>query len=152
MKKINFGKLISAVLICEGVGVLGAVVTIPSVNSWYQTLNKPSFSPPNFLFGPVWTALYLLMGVSLYLVWTKKKDIRLFWIQLGLNLLWSFLFFGLHSPILGLLDIMVLFVIIILTIKKFYDLSHFAGLLLFPYLIWVSFAILLNLSLVLLNP
>ncbi len=153
MGKINWGKLISAVLICEVAGVLGSLVTIPAINSWYITLNKPFFNPPSSIFGPVWTALYFLMGISLYLTWTKKiKNLAPFWIQLGLNILWSYLFFGLHSPILALVDIVALLLAVKITIKIFYKSYPPAGLILIPYLVWVTFATILNLSVVLLNP
>ncbi len=157
MKKIDWVKLIAAVGICEGVGLLAAVFTAPAIKTWYPTINKPTFNPPNYLFGPVWTTLFALMGIALYLVWqvknSKKKAeaLQIFWLQLGLNVLWSVLFFGLHSPLLALVEIIILWLAIAMTIKKFKRVSPTAGWLLVPYLIWVSFASILNLAIVQLN-
>ena len=156
----NLPKLLTSVIGCELVGIAATPFTISSIPTWYQYLNKPFFSPPNWVFGPVWTALYFLMGISVYLIWTKniknqrlkQEGLKYFLIQLGLNFLWSLLFFGLHSPLLGLIDIVILWVMIVITMRKFYPLSKIAFYLLVPYLIWVSFASFLNLSIVLLNP
>lgn len=152
-------KFIAAVLICEGVGFVSTPFTIAAIPTWYATLNKPFFSPPNWIFAPVWTSLYFLMGVAAYLVWEKglkKKKVRealkFFTIQLGLNFVWSLLFFGLHSPLLAFIEIVVLWLAIFVTIKKFYPLSKPASYLLIPYLLWVSFAAVLNLSIFILNP
>lgn len=148
----KFAKLVLLVLLCESAGVIGSFFTFQSVSTWYPTLTKPFFNPPAFIFGPVWTTLYVLMGVSLYLVWGKKKTkLKWFWKQLFLNALWSIAFFGLKSPILGLLVILLLEVSIILTIKSFSRVNKTAAYLLYPYLFWVSFATLLNLSIVALN-
>lgn len=145
-------RLVLLVLLCEGAGIIGSFFTFQSVSTWYPTLIKPPFNPPAFVFGPVWTTLYLLMGISLYLVWGKKKtNLKWFWAQLILNALWSLVFFGLKSPILGLLVILLLEISIILTIKSFSRINKTATYLLYPYLAWVSFATILNLSLVLLN-
>lgn len=150
--------LIMAVAIPELVGIVSTPVTIAAIATWYKTLNKPSFSPPNWIFGPVWTTLYLLMGIASYLIWKqgiKKPKVRValtfYAIQLVLNFIWSFLFFGLHSPILALIDIVFLWVFIVLTILKFYKISKPATYLLIPYLLWVSFASVLNLAIVILN-
>jgi translocator protein len=143
---------------CELVGLLGTPFTMTAIPNWYAMLNKPFFSPPNWIFGPVWTLLYLLMGISIYLIWEKgiqKKKVKhavyLFASQLTANFLWSILFFGLRSPILGLIDIVIMIVLIGLTIRSFYPLSKTAAYLLVPYLAWVSFATLLNLAILLLN-
>lgn len=157
-------KLIASIIICQLAGVIGSFFTISSIPTWYATLSKPFFSPPNWLFGPVWIALYTLMGISLYLVWirdhnSKKSDkstltstaITWFVIQLVLNSIWSILFFGLRSPTLAFIEIVLLWVAIILTIKAFCKVSKTASLLLVPYLTWVSFAAMLNLAIVLLN-
>lgn len=151
--------LIAAVLICELAGLIGSAFTYPSISDWYTKLNKPSFSPPNWLFAPVWVMLYLFMGVSAYLVWEKgmkKKEVRdalsIFVVQLLLNTLWSLLFFGLRCPLCGLLGIAVLWVAILLTIIKFRRISKTAALLLLPYILWVSFAVLLNFYVWMLNP
>lgn len=148
---INFPKLLFSIGLCLGTGILGSFFTVSSIPIWYQTLNKPAFSPPNWVFGPVWTILYILMGISLYLVWTKRKVPPVFWIQLILNALWSIIFFGLKNPTLALIDIIVLWIAIVLTIKSFSKINKLAGNLLMPYLIWVSFASVLNLGVVLLN-
>lgn len=144
-------KLIFSVGICLGVGILGSFFTASSIPTWYAGLNKPFFSPPNWIFAPVWTILYILMGYSLYLVWTKKKVPAVFWIQLILNALWSIIFFGMKNPILALVDIAALWISIFLTIKAFLKINKLAGNLLIPYLVWVSFASVLNLFIVVLN-
>lgn len=149
---INIPKLILSIGICLGVGVLGSIFTISSIPTWYVALNKPFFSPPNWVFGPVWTILYILMGISLYLVWIKRRVPAVFWTQLLLNAIWSILFFGMKNPTLALVDIIALWVAIILTIKAFYKINILAAYLLIPYLAWASFATILNLSIVLLNP
>ncbi len=152
MSKFNAKKFLTAVVICEGVGILASFVTFDSVKDWYPTLNKPAFNPPSFIFGPFWTILYFLMGLSLYLVWQKgKRTPTIFWLQLFLNGLWSFLFFGLHSPILGLIDIIALLMAIILTMKAFYKINKTSGIILLPYLFWVLFATFLNFSIWRLN-
>lgn len=153
----KFLKLILAIIICEGVGILGSVFTIPSITSWYSTLNKPFFNPPNFIFGPVWTTLYLLMGVSIYLILEKKLKkqkhtlLLLFSLQLVLNFLWSILFFAMHLPRIAFIDIVVLWLLIFILIIKFYQFSKPASLLLIPYILWVSFAAILNLFIIFLN-
>lgn len=143
--------LIFSIGLCLGVGIIGSFFTVSAIPSWYATLNKPIFSPPNWVFGPVWTVLYVFMGISLYLVWQKKNVPSIFWIQLILNAAWSIIFFGWHNPLLALVDIVVLWIAIILTIKAFYKINKLAANLLIPYLLWVSFAIILNLFIVLLN-
>ncbi len=142
--KTDWLRLMSAVVVTQGVGLLGAVATAPKIGSWYAGLDKPIFSPPSWLFGPVWTVLYVMMGVALYLGWQKKSDLKWFWIQLGLNTLWSFLFFGLESPGLAVIEIIVLWLAIVLTIKSFWVKNRIGGYLLIPYLLWVSFASILN--------
>lgn len=150
-------KLIASIIICQLAGLIGAVFTTPSISGWYAGLNKPFFNPPNWLFGPVWTLLYLLMGISLYLVWNQKKGVKtktaliIFAIQLGLNVLWSVIFFGLHSPLVAFLEIIVLWLFIILTIIKFFPISKISAYLLIPYLLWVSFASFLNFFIAKLN-
>jgi benzodiazapine receptor len=151
-------KLFFAVLICEGVGILGSIFTIPAITTWYQALNKPFFSPPNFVFGPVWTVLYALMGVSIFLVLEKKIKVKernnliyLFFLQLFLNFIWSVVFFYFHLPFLAFLEILLLWGSILLLIIKFWKYSKPASILLIPYLLWVSFATILNASIVILN-
>ncbi len=155
----KFLKFAVAVIGCELVGALATPFTLSAIPTWYSTLNKPAFSPPNWVFGPAWTTLYFLMGVSAYLIWQKgpkkkqvKEALAYFLAQLFFNFIWSILFFGLRSPILGLIDILILWVLIVMTIIKFYRLSKPAAYLLIPYLLWVSFATILNISIVLLNP
>ncbi len=156
--KINFARLIAAVLICEAAGVLGSVFTETGAGSWYSQLIKPEFNPPNWVFAPVWTLLYLLMAASIYILWEKKGSaganhaIAAFSLQLFLNFLWSFLFFGLQSPLLGLVCIAFLWAAIIATIYYSWRVSRPAALLLIPYILWVSFAAVLNYSLFALNP
>ncbi len=153
----NIGKLVVSLALPFAAGAIGSYFTIPAIASWYQTLNKPSFSPPNFLFGPVWTVLYVLMGVSFYLAWissrvkNKKAGIKLFLIQLFLNASWSIVFFGLKNPVLAFINIIALWIAIFLTIRAFSIISKTAGYLLYPYIVWVSFATALNLAIVLLN-
>lgn len=144
-------KLAVAVAGCELVGILSTPFTLAAIPTWYATLNKPAFSPPNWLFGPAWTTLYALMGVAVYLARKDKAGVRLFKWQLGINFAWSLLFFGLHSPILGLIDIAILLWLIWKTTRRFYKVSRPAAYLMFPYLAWVAFATVLNLFIVLLN-
>jgi tryptophan-rich sensory protein len=151
--------LIGSIILCNLAGLIGTLVTATGTGSWYDMLVKPSFNPPSWVFGPVWTLLYILMGISLYLVlmaWRRGVDARspviLFGIQLGLNALWSFLFFGLRSPAAGLAGILVLLIFIIATTMTFFRVSRPAGLLLLPYLAWVSFASFLNYAIFVLNP
>lgn len=154
----NLLKLVVSVIGCELVGFLGTPFTISSIPTWYATLNKPFFAPPNWIFGPVWTLLYFLMGVSFYLIWKqdfKKKKVKtaglFFLAQLTLNFIWSPIFFGLQAPLLGLIVIVAMWVLIVMTMKKFYPLSKLAYYLLVPYLLWVSFATILNAAIVMLN-
>lgn len=151
-------KLIVSVFGCELVGILGTPFTLSAIPTWYVGLNKPFFAPPNWIFGPVWTLLYLLMGISFFLIWKqgfKKNKIKTagkyFLAQLMLNFLWSPIFFGLRAPLLGFIVIVVMWSLIILTMKKFYPISRWAFYLLVPYLLWVSFATLLNIAIVVLN-
>lgn len=154
----NLPKLIVSIVVCELVGLLSTPFTIAAIPEWYAFLIKPSFSPPNWIFGPVWTLLYLMMGVSFFLLWQlgwKKKKVKdaayFFGAQLALNFFWSIAFFGLRSPLLSLVTIVALLALILLTMKHFYPLSKPAFYLLVPYLFWVSFATLLNGAIVLLN-
>lgn len=151
-------KLIISIVICEAAGGIGAIFTTPQINTWYATLKKPGFKPPDWLFGPAWITLFLLMGIALFLVWDKGlafKDIRsaiiVFIVQFALNILWSALFFGLRQPLAGLVEIVVLWVAILLTIIYFWAVSRPAGILLLPYILWVSFATALNAGIVVLN-
>ncbi|MEK7592245.1 MAG: TspO/MBR family protein [Patescibacteria group bacterium] len=154
----NLPKLIVSIVVCELVGILSTPFTLAAIPGWYASLIKPPFSPPNWVFGPVWTILYLMMGVSFYCIWqlgSKKKKAKValyyFGAQLGLNFLWSIAFFGLRSPVLGLVTIVALLTLIILTMKHFSPLSRVAFYLLVPYLLWVTFAAVLNWAVLILN-
>jgi translocator protein len=151
--------LIAAVVICMLAGVIGSFFTTPNIATWYESLHKPWFTPPSWVFGPVWTTLFILMGISLFLVlregW-ERKDVQIgtaiFGVQLVLNILWSYLFFGLHSPLYGLIGIAALWIAILVTIIWFFRISRPAAILLVPYIIWVSIASALNYGIFVLNP
>ena len=147
-KSIN---LLIAVSICLFAGFVGSIFTTPAISTWYITLNKPVLNPPNWIFAPVWTILFILMGVSLCLVLQKdmkkietKMALCFFAVQLILNILWSILFFGFHSPLAGLIEIGFLWIAILFTIISFWRVSKVSAILLLPYLFWVSFASILN--------
>jgi len=174
-------KLLFCIIICQLAGVVGSLFTAPEIDSWFKTLIKPSFSPPNWLFAPVWTILFLLMGISLYLVWDKNWVVKneignskqkiwnswsrelaigkwqkiniilIFAFQLILNILWSVIFFGMHSPMVAFFEVLTLWVAILFTIVNFYRVSKLAAYLLVPYIVWVSFAAILNCFLWILN-
>ena len=143
-------KLFVALLITVGIGSLGGLFTYPEILNWYAGLQKPSFQPPNWLFGPVWTLLYILMGISLYLVWKqpvsalRNKALTIFTIQFVLNFCWSIIFFNQHQIGLALIEIIVMWICILITIFQFGKLSSIAAWLLVPYISWVSFATILN--------
>lgn len=154
----NFLKLTLSILVCFLAGGIGTVFTSSAIPTWFSTLNKPFFNPPNYLFAPVWTTLYILMGISVYLIWNKgikTKKIRdavyIFGIQLILNTIWSPVFFGAHNPFLAFIIIVGLWIYIVKTIRAFAKIDKFASYLLYPYLIWVSFASILNFSIWFLN-
>lgn len=174
-------KLIISILICQGAGLIGSIFTAPAIPGWYAGLAKPGFTPPDWIFMPIWIMIFLLMGVSLYLVWEKKWAIKslptdskekywnpiskklwqgswkeenvivIFGLQLGLNILWSIVFFGLRAPDIAFAVILMLFFAILYTIVNFYRISKTAAFLLLPYILWVSFAAVLNLFIVKLN-
>ena len=144
-------KIVLVVVLCVTVGYLSGLVTRESILTWYVTLNKPSFNPPNWVFAPVWTLLYIMMGVAAGMIWTSnsdeqttKKALGFFAIQLGLNALWSYLFFGLHNPLLALIEIILLWLMIFETYNLFKKIHKTAGFLMLPYVVWVSFATILN--------
>jgi translocator protein len=151
--KINWKHLIIAIIICQLAGIVGSLFTFEAIPTWYSTLAKPDFTPPSWVFGPAWISLYTLMGGAIYLIWQKKDAIaiRLFSIQLALNALWSISFFGLKNPLLGLINIIILWIVLVATIIRFYKIDKNAAYLLIPYLLWSSFATILNLAIVLLN-
>jgi len=151
-------KLVVSILVCQWAGIVGSLFTSPAIASWYATLEKPSFNPPNWIFAPVWTLLFLLMGIALYFVWNseiesnkKRIAILIFAVQLVLNIFWSILFFGLQSPLYAFIEIIILWLAILLTIISFYKISKPAAELLLPYILWVSFAAVLNFSILILN-
>jgi tryptophan-rich sensory protein len=150
--------LVASIVISELAGAIGSVFSISAIPNWYAALNKPSFNPPNWLFGPVWTILYFLMGVSAYLIYAngiKKNNARMalyaFSVQLVLNVLWSFAFFGLRSTSLGFAAIILLWISIAVTTVMFYRIRKSAGWLMLPYILWVSFAAVLNYFILILN-
>jgi tryptophan-rich sensory protein len=142
--------LVGAILICFAAAGLGGLVTTPKIPNWYADLAKPDWTPPDWVFGPVWTLLYLMMAVAAWLVWRPsgftgaKLPLALFGVQLALNSLWSVLFFGLQRPGLAAIEIVVLWAAILVTTVAFWSRSSWAGALMIPYLIWVTFAMLLN--------
>ncbi len=158
MKIPNFLKLIISIVVSELAGIIGSVFTTPSIAGWYAGIIKPSFNPPAWIFGPVWTTLFLLMGIAAFLIWKKgldRKDARIalgiFIGQLVLNTLWSILFFGFHSPGGAFIEIIFLWLAIIATIIAFAKISRSAAWLLAPYILWVSFAMYLNYAIWTLN-
>ncbi len=149
-------KLILSLILPQLAGAIGALFTVKAIPTWYATLNKPSFSPPDWLFGSVWLILYLMMGVALYLNWIKKSkqakcNVRLFFIHLFFNLIWTPIFFGAKNLFLALIIIIIIWVLIVVMIFKFWKVNKVSSLLLIPYLLWVTFATLLNYSIWKLN-
>lgn len=151
MNTSNFFKLFCAIAIAESAGIIGSIFTIPAISSWYLTLEKPLLSPPNWIFGPVWMLLYLLMGIASFLILQKgfkRKDVKIalavFALQLALNAIWSVIFFGFKNPFFALLEIVVLWAAILGTVLVFMRVSRVAATLLLPYMLWVSFAVYLN--------
>jgi benzodiazapine receptor len=151
-------RLLFSILLCNAVGIAGALVTATGSNSWYDSLLKPWFVPPPFVFAPVWTLLYIMMGIALYLVWMEgldtpgvRKALFFFAVQLLLNGIWSPVFFGLQSPGLALVVIIMLLGAVLLTIRQFLGVRREAAWLLLPYVLWIGFATVLNASILLLN-
>lgn len=144
-------KMVAAILFCLVIGSLGSLVTITGPGSWYATLMKPFFTPPSWVFAPVWITLFVLMGIALFLIWesgTERREVQValgvFGLQFFLNVIWSFLFFGLQSPLMGFADILILWVMIAATIVLFYRIRKSAAYLLIPYIAWVTIATALN--------
>ena len=151
-------RFIISIIICQSAGIFGSLFTFEAVPDWYITLEKPFFAPPNWIFGPVWIILYYLMGVSLYIVWKDKLESKtrniffiVFGIQLILNAFWSFLFFGLRSPLLGLIDVLILDAMVAVTIIYAKRVSKYAAMLLIPYMVWIIIASVLNYAILVLN-
>ncbi len=157
MKKNNFLKVVISIILPLLVGFFGSFFTRAGISPWYETLKKPLLNPPGFVFGPVWTVLYILMGVAFYLVWKKEKEknvtlpLFVYGAQLILNFLWSFFFFGIQSPETAFVIILLLWILILFNMILFYRIQKRAGYLFLPYLLWVSFATYLNYSLWILN-
>jgi tryptophan-rich sensory protein len=149
--------LFVSILVAQLAGVLGSFFTAPNIQTWYVFLEKPFFSPPNWLFAPAWIILYALMGIAAFLIWQKrgesgaKSALYLYGIQLLLNALWSVVFFGLQNPFLAFLLILALWLLIVLVMVKFWKIERIAGILFVPYVAWVSFAAILNFSIWQLN-
>ncbi len=144
-------KLVICIVACEGAGAVGAVFTTPAITRWYKNLKKPSFTPPNSVFAPVWITLYLLMAVSVFFVWRTGFEqagvlvgFIIFWVQLIVNILWSYVFFGRKSLLGGLVVIVILWFLILANIIVFFRISIVSGALLIPYIVWVSIASNLN--------
>ena len=159
MKSSDIYKLVASIAACVVAGMVGSLFTTPAIPTWYAALEKPAFTPPNSVFAPVWITLYLLMAVAAFLIWRRgldekavKSALLIFLIQLILNGSWSIVFFGLKSPIAGVAVILLLWIAILVTIIRFFRLSHVAGWLLIPYIVWVSIAANLNVWVWLLNP
>jgi benzodiazapine receptor len=147
----SYPMLAAAILFCLVVGSLGSLVTMTGPGSWYSTLQKPFFTPPGWVFAPVWITLFILMGIALYLVWqcgTENREVQIalgiFGVQFFLNVIWSFLFFGLQSSLLGFIDIILLWVMIVATMGAFYRVKKSAAYFLIPYIAWVTLASALN--------
>ena len=149
--------LVLLVGICVGIGGLGGAVTAASVTEWYPTLTKPSFNPPNWIFGPVWTTLYVMMGIAAWRVWraadrdTARGPLAVFALQLAVNLGWSVAFFGLRDPGLAVAVILALDLLVVATALMFRRIDRIAAMLLVPYLAWISFATVLNIAIWRLN-
>lgn len=156
--KDDIKKLIVSIAACHGAGGIGAYFTTPKITTWYATLEKPAFTPPNAVFMPVWLTLYTLMGIAVFLIWRKglraegvKLAFTLFWVQLALNAVWSVVFFGFESLIGGFIIILALGIILLITILRFFKVSKVAGGLLIPYICWIGIASYLNASILILN-
>lgn len=154
----SFFKLLVTIIVCELAGIIGTLFTSSEIPTWYAGLVKPALNPPSWIFGPVWTILYILMGIAVFLVWKKglsrpdvKKAVKVFALQLILNATWSIVFFGLHSPLWAFVIIVAMWLAIIWTMVVFYKISKPAMWLLVPYILWVTFASYLNYSIVVLN-
>ncbi len=158
MKIKEFLRLIVAVVVSLSAGIIGSIFTSPAIPGWYAALQKPVLNPPGWVFAPVWTILYILMGISLFLIWregVKKKEIKtaiiIFFVQLFLNASWSFVFFGMKNPGWALVNIISLWLIIITMTILFHKINKKAAYLLIPYIIWISFASYLNYAIWILN-
>lgn len=157
-RKFQFVPFLINLLIPFIFGLFGGIITINAVHTWYPGIQKPSFNPPNWLFGPVWSALFIMIGISAYLIWVKRayithfpRTVAIYFIQLVLNLAWSFLFFYTHQIGAALIEIFALLAAIIVNGLVFYKIDRVAGLLFIPYFLWVSFAAFLTYNIFILN-
>jgi translocator protein len=157
MNKSQIFKLLASLALPLGLGAIAGFFTAEAVPEWYETLNRPSFNPPNWLFGPVWTTLYIIMGISMFLIWkqsaSKKRNLAIFvfLLQMALNFVWSFIFFSFNMIGFALIEIILLWISIIVMLVLFYRIKPMAAYINIPYLIWVTFATVLNASYFLLN-
>jgi tryptophan-rich sensory protein len=159
MNKKSFLVLIAFIFVSEAAGFIGSLFTVPAIPSWYASLIKPEIAPPNWVFAPVWTILFALMGFAAFLIWQHRQEqkrqadlaLDLFFLQLGLNLAWSAIFFGWQAPAAAFVEIIILWLAILATIVSFARLSRLSAWLLVPYFLWVSFAAYLNYLIAVLN-
>ena len=157
MKSFNFKRFIISFLLCHAAGLIGSIFTVSAIPMWYEMLQKPALSPPNWIFGPVWLLLYTLMAFAFYFIWENglsKKNKFIFYfflVHLALNSSWSILFFGMRNPLLGLINIILILIMILVLMFKFYDIKKISSYLLIPYFLWVAFATYLNFAIWLLN-
>jgi translocator protein len=155
--RIKILPLIVSILLPLVIGGLSGIVTSANIPTWYASINKPWFNPPNWIFGPVWTTLYILMGIASYIIYTSEisyhrmRSLLFYTIQLCLNFAWSFIFFGLKNPGIALIEIIFMWIFIYLTILQFGKISSIASWLMVPYITWVSFASILNFYIYILN-
>ncbi len=159
--KNKFWTFLGAIVLVEVLGSIGTIFTGPSIGGWYSTIVKPSFNPPNWIFGPVWSTLFLLMGIALAIVYrstttsenakNKKLAFKIFFVQMLFNIAWSYFFFYLHSPVYAFVEMVMLWILIALNIYYFSKVNKTAAWLLVPYILWVSFAAFLNFSIIGLN-
>jgi len=148
---MSYKRLIISLVLPQIAGLVGSFFTTSAIPTWYAMLQKPSFSPPNWIFGPTWIILYILMGISVYLIWQRIEENKkakgvmwLFWIHLFFNAIWSITFFGLQNPGLAFVNIIIIWLLIIILMIKFWKINKWSTYLLIPYFIWVSFASVLN--------
>ena len=157
MKNNKVFTYLGFILVCQMAGIIGSVFTAPAVKGWYTTINKSPLNPPSWVFAPVWTILFIMMGISVSIIWLSEKNeartkaLKVFFVQLVLNTLWSIIFFGLKNPALAFVEIILLWLAILYTIILFRKINRKASCLLIPYILWVSFASVLTLSVALLN-
>ena len=157
MKSKQILKLVASLLLPLGIGGIAGIFTTDAIPGWYATLHQPSFNPPNWVFGPVWTTLYIIMGISLFLIWKlpasreRNQAILIFMVQLLLNFCWSFFFFYFKMIGLALIDILALWIMILIMLVRFYKLKPIAAYINIPYLLWVTFATALNIAYFFLN-